>query len=146
MESQESNGKVFQFFDGEKTRYGDPVEIQYDLYLNLLTPDETLDDCDLDVPQAQEGQPPPDPVEVAAAMHRKFNARKLVMAAVREAFGMVPFDQATGKGATFEHCRTALDVLWECLAKKKPNTDGSVTSSPPTTVTPASSANPSASA
>ena len=47
------------------------------------------------------------------------DARDTLVAAVRQVFGMAPFDEDTGAGATEQHCLDAWNSWAEYLAKKK---------------------------
>ena len=127
--SEEICNGVFRFFDGEKPRYGDPLKIHRELYMALGSPDEVFAAYESDDPAAW------------------MPAAGRIAEAARLAFPMAPFDPATGKGATEQHCRDAVDALWACLAgeKKAGTTAGSPTGSPATTSTPTSSPSPSAS-
>ncbi len=59
------------------------------------------------------GQPSEKPEEVVV----RLQAERRLLAAVREAFGMDPFDRATGQGATDEDCRRALNCYLEWQEK-----------------------------
>lgn len=123
---------VFEFFDGEKKLFGDPLRIQRELYSRLSSPGKSPDEVFADYESDEFARWAP--------------AAGLIADAARLAFPMAAFDPATGKGATEQHCRDAVDALWSCLAKKNGSIAGSVTSSAPTGATPDSSPPTSASA
>jgi len=116
-----SDRNIFQYHDGSALVWGDPLALQRRLYLALHDPDQVF--ADAASPDAAVRLP----------------ALGLLVEATRSAFAMQPFDPTTGQGATEEHCRLALEALWECLAKKKPTAASSPTSPAPTALPPQAS-------
>jgi hypothetical protein len=123
MSSEQHRAGIFQYSDGEKLVWGDPLRIQRDLYTALGSPDEVLNDTESESPAIW-----------MPAMSRLMNA-------ARVAFPLAAFDPATGNGATDKIVQAAVDALWECLAEKKTTGEsaGLPTSSEPTTSIPISS-------
>lgn len=109
----EQEKKVFQYHDGTAEVFGDPVTIHRRLTAYL----------DGNPNQVIEATQNADPL---AAMH----ANDRLLAAVRVAFEM-PFDKATGEGATEDECFAALDKFTEYLEKKGPNGASTPTCEPP---------------
>lgn len=98
----ESQRRVFRYFNGVADVYGDPVAI----YRQLLG--AFGGDLDLIV----ENSLHPAPEVSAPAIGRLVDA-------VRSAFSMVPFDPATGEGATEPDCLAALDQWRGWIQEKK---------------------------
>lgn len=91
------------YFDGQKWRYGDSLRTQRNLYIALGANGDREE-----VAAVLTASASPDPSVSGPATEK-------LMAAVREAFEMAPFDAATGAGATEEDTRAALAALWETI-------------------------------
>jgi hypothetical protein len=103
---------IFPFFNGTAQVFGDPIVI-YRRMLRAL------------------GKPIEKQVGLTKGQNELLNleAYASLYAAVRAAFPMVPFDPATGSGATESDCQKALDSLLSWLEKKNGSIPGLQTSS-----------------
>lgn len=103
--------EVFQYFDGEKAVWGDPLEIHEALAAHL----------DGDVNAVLKNAKSEDRSVSLAAFNK-------LVPAVREAFRLMPFNPETGEGTTWKVCLEVLKafVAWEEALKK--NGAGSPTS------------------
>jgi hypothetical protein len=102
---------IFQYFNGVKNVFGDPLKIRRRLY-NLLggDPNEVLNQANNGVPEVKD------------------KATEKLMAAVIYAFDMVPFDKESGKGALEYDCRAALDSFVKWIEEKKNPVENLLTS------------------
>ncbi len=99
----------------DKPKHGDPLHIRNRL-VQLLKgdPEKVLNDALSEIP----------PVQVGAQL--------LIADAVRDAFGLVPFDAATGQGADDGYCLALLNDYLGWRAKKKERAEKHPTSPPST--------------
>lgn len=107
--------RVFSYFNGVETIFGDPLRIQRDLYLKLGDPDAAFE---------------------AAENDKDYYAHNTIVDNAREAFHMAPFDPKTGEGATDEDVEAALAALFEYFQKKSQSIDTKPSSEPSTTSIP----------
>lgn len=107
------NTKVFgPYFNGDEEVFGDPVVIHRRLWAQLQgRPNDYFD-----LIRQHEAEP------VKSAQ-----AAESVEMAVRHAFSMIPFDPATGQGATQEDCFAALNLFLAYKDEKKVSGSGSQT-------------------
>lgn len=63
-------------------------------------------------------------------------AKRKLIAGIRKAFRLAPFDPATGKGATGEHCKAIWAQWAEYRAKKNGTGESAQTSMPPASAEP----------
>lgn len=106
----EQQRKIFQYFDGQRQVYGDPLKIRRRLNGRLDgNLNKALADKDLS-PEHYER----------------------VLDAVVYAFDLPPFNQETGEGAVEEVVVKALTSFLDWLQKKSPRRENSLTSVPPT--------------
>lgn len=109
---------IFRYFNGDRWVWGDPLALSRRLDTSLGDPDAVFADV---------GDPDPKVWRPAV---------ECLIANVRDVFAIAPIDPETGAGGTEEHCRAALQALWEFLAKKKPtnatmpSSSASITSTP----------------
>lgn len=97
---------IFQYHNGEKPVWGDPLRIQRLLHLAL----------------------PDAPAVLQGVRNKDLAAVGKLMEAVPLAFGMKPFDPESGEGATEAVCKAAVEALWAFLASKKKSSAGVPTS------------------
>jgi hypothetical protein len=100
---------VFSFYDGVAEVWGDPLEIETAFILACGG------DADALFKAAQ--LPPANIVEHPPATQSRLMAQAKLVDATRVAFGMAPFDKATGKGATAADCIRALNRFTDWLEK-----------------------------
>jgi hypothetical protein len=94
--------QVFAYFNGLATVYGDPMRVLRAMLAAFDgDPNPTIEQMDS-----------PEPTLWVPAAER-------MVAAVREVFGMAPFDPATGQGATDADCLAALQAWQGWMAAKK---------------------------
>lgn len=98
----EGERKVFAYFDGARTVYADPLQVlrRWVLFFDG-DPNPTHEAMYSDEPMV------------------RLPAQERVVAGVRAAFDMAPFDPATGAGATDADCLAALRAWEDWLAAKK---------------------------
>jgi hypothetical protein len=127
----EEERRVFRYKDAEgREVYGDPLAIHYAL-LEALQGE--LNDV---LEQAR-----------AEDVLARGRAQKRLAGAVVEAFGLEPFDRATGGGATMQDCLDAAGAFLAFLDQKKtPPPSGNSSASSPPTAAGSSPAGPSTSA
>lgn len=118
----EAERHVFEFFDGTKTRFADPLAIERRYFRNLAETGE-------DVEQLREQLKSPTPVVVIDACDR-------FRAATRAAFGLPDFVEADGTGFTDEQVDLLNDRYQTWLNAVKPPT-GSTPSASPSSADPA---------
>lgn len=100
---------IFKYNNGEKEVFGDPMAIDRTIRARLGNPAkiiEQVNSIDLntaDSPQLSQG----------------LQAQETMCVAVREAFGLKPFDPETGKGATESHCFAVWAQFVNFLDEKK---------------------------
>jgi hypothetical protein len=137
-QSNEETRRVFgPYHDGAAQVYGDPLEIYRALqralggqFRQVLKDARTTGPADAESDTEEQRQRKADARTVADGV--AFPAIERLLAAVRVAFRMKPFDPATGQGALERDCHQALDdFLWFLSAEKK-NGATSPTSAPPT--------------
>lgn len=100
----EQERNIFEYFDGEKKLFGDPLALQRKIRIAL--------GADWDFVREHTG--PGDHEEP-----QKSIAHGKMLAAVREAFGMRPFDPLSGKGATDKLCLATWNTFSSWLDEKK---------------------------
>ncbi len=118
----ESDRRIFEYFDGSTLDeagkpvklYGDPIDLH--ARINAILEGEANDVYD----RAHAGD---------ADAHA--NLTRLVDA-IRETFGLAPFDRTTGQGATFAMCLKVWDAFASFLDEKKNPPACSPTSPQPT--------------
>lgn len=116
MQFNDKDKQCFKYFNGETSLYGDPLALQRRLTMACkCDPNELWE-------QTQEGVP----------LDQRWLAQEKMCKAVREAFGMVPFDPLTGTGARDEHCLAAWNEFWSWMGEKKNQPASSPTSQPST--------------
>lgn len=108
------NRKVFPYHDGSQQVFGDPFAINKRLWAAV---DGRLEKIahDAFLPPLGPGEPERDPSEHVKAIA----AQQALLAAVRQAFEMAPFDRTTGQGATDQDCLDAYDAFITWMAEKK---------------------------
>ncbi len=119
----EHERKVFSYYDGQEERMGDPLAVYAELVCQC--------DGDLDGAvkasrrQAPEGHPEGEalPPESPDAYLGRMQAQKRLLAGVRVALAMVPFDGKTGKGATDQHVLAAMNRFFGWTEKNWPGGD-----------------------
>lgn len=134
--NEQATGKqddfVFTYFNGVETIHGDPE----DLHLRLLEAAQgqlgkLLKASRERGPANEEGDTMEALEAKAAERSRVFlgsiPAIRKVEAITRAAFGMVPFDPATGKGATVTQCNAVLTAFFRFLDGEKKSPDVSPT-------------------
>ncbi len=104
---------IFQYFNGERAVYGDPLVI-----LRVFT-----GRCEGDVEGVFELSQSENPDQSIRASER-------IIAAAREAFKMIPFSEETGAGATDEVVFSVLGSFFEWWSKKKRSGESKPTSEP----------------
>jgi hypothetical protein len=112
----ESERAVFgPYFNGERLVYADPLAVYRALTHEL------------------DGEPNKHLENLKAAEEPvQFAAKERVLVAARKALGMVPFDDATGKGSLEQDVMAALTAYTEWMEKKSSNTGSGLISQPPT--------------
>ena len=135
-----SDREIFRYSDGLRNRCGDPLAIYRKLnhlcggdvnevYRNtrkgIPEPPKDLPD---DQFEAWEAENPPSVEDEPT----RFQASETLLAAIREAFQMAPFNIETGEGADDADCMDAFNAYCEFGLKKKRNTVTTPTSAPPT--------------
>jgi hypothetical protein len=116
--------KVFSYHDGTANVFADPLEI------------------DLRLKEALGGDPGPVYRDYNSEVQAQRDGATLkLIAAVRVAFDM-PFDKATGKGASGTQCCKALWAFWEWLEKNGQPAASSQTGSRPSDASPMASPSP----
>ena len=123
MFSAESK-RIFQYFNGEKQVYADPIEINRAIFHELG-----------DVPALIEKTKAPND-DVAYQAMNKF------VAGARAAFGMPTISPETGKGATFDEVLAAWEDFVLFMQKKNPLPANTPMSLPPSLDQPPSSSIP----
>ncbi len=127
MSEERKRNEVFgPYWNGMADVYGDPMVLHEELY-HLLdgNPNRVLMEAEVDRAPAREGFPGTEEEYQAAVAQRAameplaYQARKRLVAAVRQVFGMMPFDPATGVGATVAQCRKVLEEFCRYEVKKK---------------------------
>lgn len=109
------NKDIFQYFNGERSVFGDPLVI-----LRVFTRQ-----CEGDVEGVFKLSQSENP-------DQSITASEKIIRAAREAFSMLPFDTDTGAGATDEVVFSILGSFFEWWAKKKSSTESKPMSDPPT--------------
>ena len=132
--------KIFSYHNGATQVYGDPLALESNLVEQIPDLGGLLDKVN-NIAAAQA-----DPLTRLEGVQ----ARRALIAGVRAAFQLVPFEPATGKGATDDHA-LGIYLAWVAFTQKKsgsmptpPNTSPSTDSTAPT-ATPATTATTSAS-
>jgi len=113
--SEPDDRHVFRYFDGAREVYGDPYVLQRELRHALGR------DVGEVLAEARAGD------EILA-----YAAATLLLAAVRQAFGMAPWNPETNQGAQELHCRRALNGLLDFFAGPASASGSPPTSPPPT--------------
>jgi hypothetical protein len=116
-----ANKNIFQFHNGSALVWADPLILRRKLAVALggdigaVVKDVNADRPPAGWPEGKDFVPEPSAVMVAAFAADKF------LAGIRTAFGMTPFDPATGEGADERCCLDAYDA-WRAFedSKKKP--------------------------
>jgi hypothetical protein len=133
------NKDIFQYHDGEKQRWGDPMAIRRRLVLacggsfQRLWEDYFPDLSKVGLPPEEGGLTPE---RAASLLLARATAGEKFLPAVRQAFQMVAFDEATGAGATEQHCEDAARAFGQFCEDAKKKLGNSATSSAPTTSSP----------
>jgi hypothetical protein len=126
--SERNRTDVFgPYWNGRAEVWGDPFALHEDLVHALDgDPNRVLAEAEADrLPPrehfATEEEYQEVVARVALAEPMAYRAKKLLVAAVRQVFGMAPFDPQTGEGATAKQCRKVLEdfVRYEQDCKKK---------------------------
>ena len=79
--------------------------------IEAIQPQKFLDDKGGELPE-----PPPSTLQ-------RIEAEERLLAGVRKAFGIMPFDSATGLGGTDEHCWAAINSYLEWTSGEKTGTE-----------------------
>lgn len=123
---------IFRYNDGEQDRYGDPLALESNLIEALG--DLTLLLQKINAMRAAQADP--------LALIEGVQARRVLIGGVRAAFGLKPFDPATGRGAT-DDLALGTYLAWVNWTQKKsgngpdtPSTSPSTDSTPPTPTPP----------
>ena len=121
------NREIFQYHDGTKERFGDPlvlrdrlIQVSMGELENLRGKVRAMAGAKGDFTIVSEG----------------LKAREHLIAIARETFGLAPFDDTTGKGTLAEDCLAVTESFLVFLAKKKMSRERTPTTSPPTASTP----------
>jgi hypothetical protein len=126
----EEQRAIFQYSDGAKSVYGDPLAIARQLTIELKGElAQVLKDAYADSPPpgaSPDWMAPPAEALVAAHAMGRF------LAAVRAAFRMAPLDLEKGTGATDRDCLAAYDSWASWCDQKKTTTEPSPSSQAPT--------------
>lgn len=113
---------IFKYKVGGKSVCGDPVALNTRLTIA----------CGGDwVKLAQQAFPNPAPTEDTALVFSK-QAETRLIEAVRKAFGLLPYDVATGAGSLQAEVLEVFDAYTDFSLKKKNSTEPSLTSPQPT--------------
>ena len=141
----ESNGDtfVFPYYNGSAKVYGDPE----DLHLRLL--EAAQGQLGKLLEKSRERGPENEKEDTPEVRAAKEEERQLVFlgaipalrkleSLTRMAFGMIPFDPETGRGATSRDCNATLTAFFRFLDGEKKSTDGSQTEPIPSESVPVS--------
>lgn len=82
--------RIFEYHDGEKKVFGDPLELERNVRMTLGDPQKAI----TQVNAINLAGAPMEGILLA------YDAQRRVAEAIREVFGLVGFDRATGKGCT----------------------------------------------
>lgn len=111
--SSSNQKSIFQYYNGKRSVWGDPLEIEDMMnYLLAGEPGKVTDQTNVN-----------DPEVYVPATNR-------LVEAVREAFKMAPFDEATGEGATRQDCLDASNAYLRYKKSLKKSTADPSTSPP----------------
>lgn len=114
--------RIFPYHDGRADVFGDPLAIRRAM-VRLAQPD--------DIEQVQK--------EAAQPLAFANPALDRLVAIVRGAFDLAPFDRATGGGLTEDEVLGVLKAFYDWEAALGEATGGTPSTSPPTDIPPASS-------
>jgi hypothetical protein len=103
MNFTDKEKSCFKYFNGEVELFGDPLALRRKLNVS----------CGCDPAELW------DRMEKSESLTEKWALQGKMWQAVREAFGMLPFDPLTGKGAQDEHCIKAWNDFWLWMDEKK---------------------------
>ncbi len=115
--------------------FGDPHEIWNELVKQL--DGEFGEALDAIQPVHDRGPKGEELPETPGRQVMRARAEERLLAAVRAALGMLPFDRTTGQGATAKQCWSAFDVFMEWLEKNESTGEDSPAGSQPTDGPPA---------
>ena len=112
--------KVFPYFNGAAQVWGDPLAIYRALMKEFDGDTTPVLEAFRSRAQIPAGTPPEEAAAAMAAGEACWTAAAgRLVEFVRKAFAMVPFDPATGCGATEEDCLAALEAYHAWMATKK---------------------------
>lgn len=120
---QDDEKKIFEYQSGAETLYADPLAVSRKILLL------TGGDPNRLVEQATAADPATAGPE---ALFAASSAADRLLAAVREAFDLPPFDRTTGQGATEGHVLGVWQAFCAFLQKKSPPPASAPTSPVPT--------------
>lgn len=115
---------IFSYFNGSTTVYGDPLTIHRHLTRALDgDPNRVIGETHAGLAGERENYPDEESWQAALAQEvatapMRVDAGERLIGAIRGVFGMVPFDPATGSGATEKHCMDALEAFVALVEKK----------------------------
>lgn len=114
--------KIFPYHNGAEPVFGDPLALESRLAEQFGELSGIVQK--VNAIRAKDADP--------LAVLEGIQARNVLIAGVREAFELVPFDRKTGQGATDDHALGVYRAWTEWTVKKNGNTPEQPNTSPPT--------------